>query len=85
MQISRVQLKTQRATNKWHKWQINDIWDNHELTTVKNTIEVTSKQVLALVWRVDIQKAMSATIQETKEFNMVRYTKNPNCETIKQK
>ena len=59
-----------------------------EVTAMKDTSEVTIKQVLAFMWRVEVQtsqKAMLATIQEREEFYMVRLLKNTDCETIKQK
>ena len=46
---------------------------------IKNTNEVTSDQVLAWMRRAEAQmsqKAMLATIQETKEFDMTKYVKN---------
>ena len=49
-----------------------------ELTTMKATTEITSKQVLSWEKRVGAQgaqKVMLSGIQENKGFDMIRYTK----------
>ena len=47
-----------------------------ELTVIKNTSEITSKQVLAWAKRVEAHrswKALLVSIQENKEFDMIKH------------
>ena len=54
-----------------------------ELTSIRNSSEVTNVQLLAwvkIVWAQELHKAMLATIQENNEFDMMQCTTNNNCE-----